>query len=291
MPSTKSIVSLAALAVAVQASPLAARDTCDTANDFTAAKCANVGVIFARGTFDPGNIGPWVGCPFGDALHGAFGENVAFQGVDPSRYPADLSGYVDDGGSETGASALASQVKAYATRCPKSKIVISGWSQGALVAHKSFNYITDKATRDRIIALAVFGDPISVWSDTVSFPSIPSNTKFLPYCQTTTPDPLCANVSEDFPNTAGAFIDKLKAIWADVNQAELNDGQRQALSSLMVQLPSQASKKITKLGKDIIGGHLRRWLLTPEHFWYGVGDHPMTSQAAADIFKVYQSSH
>lgn len=54
MPSFKSLLWLAALAVTTEASPLTTRASCDTANDWANPGCANIAVIFARGTFDSG---------------------------------------------------------------------------------------------------------------------------------------------------------------------------------------------------------------------------------------------
>lgn len=90
------------------------------------ATCSDLAVIFARGTFDPGNIGPWVGAPWRDDLV-AKHSSVAFQGVDAEAYPADLAGYIVEGGSNTCADSLGSAVRTYASACPDSKIVVSGW--------------------------------------------------------------------------------------------------------------------------------------------------------------------
>lgn len=237
------------------------------------------------------NIGSWVGCPFQDSIKAKFGNSakVAFQGVSASDYSADLSGYIDDGGSPACSSSLARSVEDYAKRCPKAKFVISGWSQGALCAHKSFNSLTSPATRSRVFALTTFGDPISVWQDDMFFPALPANTKLLSYCKTSTPDPLCTNPLEDLPHDPKQFVQRLEAIWRDFSTADLNDAQKQAVKDLISELPKQASKKIGKLGKDILAGHIRRWMLTPQHFLYGVGPNPMTQQAASDIVAAYRA--
>ncbi len=74
------------------------------------------------------NIGSWVGQPFREALREKSGrEKVSFQGVSPRDYPADLDGYIEDGGPESCAISLGSAVERYADRCPASKIVIAGW--------------------------------------------------------------------------------------------------------------------------------------------------------------------
>lgn len=50
-----SFTSLLALAASTQASPLVARAN-DVANDFDKSSCAELAVIFARGTFDSGYV-------------------------------------------------------------------------------------------------------------------------------------------------------------------------------------------------------------------------------------------
>ncbi|KAI1385132.1 carbohydrate esterase family 5 protein [Hypoxylon trugodes] len=268
------------------------RDTAVSANDWDSvlkgdqgAGCADLAVIFARGTFDQGNLGPWVGGPFHDALiSGASGINVAFQGVSTDDYPADLAGYIEEGGSNNCAKSLGSAVQTYSSHCPNAKIAVWGWSQGALCAHKSMGELGDAASK--VIALGVFGDPISVWQDTVSFPSLPSSTTLLSYCEKTTPDPLCTDPTDDFPQSASAFIDRLVDIWKNVDQTHMNDAQKEAVGDLLVQLPKQAAGELGQLAKDIIGGHLRRWMLTPEHFWYGIDGTIKT--AVDDLVRVYK---
>lgn len=90
------------------------------------ASCADVAVIFARGTFDPGNVGPWVGGPWRDDLKSKH-DSVAFQGVRSDDYEASLAGYIEDGGPDSAGESLAEDVKAYSEACPDAKIVISGW--------------------------------------------------------------------------------------------------------------------------------------------------------------------
>jgi len=45
------------------------------------AECKPVTIIFARGTFEPGNIGLLAGPPFFDALSANIGDKLAVQGV------------------------------------------------------------------------------------------------------------------------------------------------------------------------------------------------------------------
>ncbi|XXH01012.1 hypothetical protein Hte_007363 [Hypoxylon texense] len=270
------------------------RDAAVSANDWDLVlegkdngQCSDLAVIFARGTFDKGNLGPWVGGPFRDALvTKSAGIKVAVQGVSSEDYPADLAGYVEDGGSDGCAESLGKAVQAYVARCNDSKIAIWGWSQGALCAHKSLGKLGDAASN--VIALGVFGDPISVWEDSVHYPAIPQGTELLSYCEKTTPDPLCNNPTEEFPQDPAAFIDRIKAIWEEVDETHMNDAQREAVGDILVELPEQALGQLGQLAKDIFEGHLRRWMLTPEHFWYGIDE--KVSAAADDLVRVYKKS-
>ncbi len=167
------------------------------------------------------------------------------------------------------------------------------YSQGALCAHKSLDAskaLVDEHARSQVIALTTFGDPISVWSDSTNFPAPPRNARLLSYCEANIPDPLCTNPLERWPHSPQAFIDKLEAMWRDFSDADLNGAQETAIGDLIVQLTSQAKSKIGKLGKDILAGHIRHWMLTPQHFLYGLGPHPMTEQAAEDIARAFQQS-
>lgn len=95
-------------------------------------ECKPVTVIFARGTVELGNVGSLVGPPFFNALDQAIGaDNVAVQGV---PYPASIVGYLE-GGDKGGATNAAQLLEQTASQCPDTQIVLSGYSQGAQVAH------------------------------------------------------------------------------------------------------------------------------------------------------------
>lgn len=67
-----------------------------TQDDLTkSASCADVTVVFARGTTEPGNVGLVTGPPFFDALKEQLGnKSLAFQGV---KYPATFAGFNKNG--------------------------------------------------------------------------------------------------------------------------------------------------------------------------------------------------
>ena len=72
------------------------------------------------------NVGPWVGGPWRDDLKSKH-SGAAFQGVNPDDYPADLAGYIEEGGPQECGDSLANDVKAYSAACPDAKLVVSGW--------------------------------------------------------------------------------------------------------------------------------------------------------------------
>jgi hypothetical protein len=161
-------------------------------------------------------------------------------------------------------------------------------SQGALCARKAFSKerLPDESIRRRIMALTVFGDPAGVWDDTLQFPQLPEVTQTLSYCQQTTPDPLCTNPRDEFPTDPLLFIDRLVAIWRDFDEAELNQAQKMAVAALLIELPRQAiPEQLGSLKDDLWHHRVRRWLLTPEHFWYGIDG--SVEKAADDIATVY----
>jgi cutinase len=94
--------------------------------------CADVEMVFARGTFEAPGVGV-TGQAFVDAVQARTGNrSVDVYGV---NYPASL----DFGAAADGVVDASNRVRDVAARCPNSKIVVGGYSQGAAVAA----YITE----------------------------------------------------------------------------------------------------------------------------------------------------
>ncbi len=90
-------------------------------------QCADVEVIFARGTMEPPGPGA-VGQQFSDALTSRLGGNSV--DVYPVNYPASLNfSQAADGIADA-----ANRVLDTVNTCPNSKIVLGGYSQGAAIA-------------------------------------------------------------------------------------------------------------------------------------------------------------
>ncbi|KAF9072880.1 cutinase [Rhodocollybia butyracea] len=119
--------------------------------------CADVIVVFARGTLEPAPIGTIVGPPLEGNLTTALaadGKTLSFQGVD---YPASIAGFLE-GGDPTGSATMATMLTTAATSCPSAAIVSSGYSQGAQLVHNSAKLVSSDVSA-RINAIVMFGDP------------------------------------------------------------------------------------------------------------------------------------
>jgi cutinase len=92
----------------------------------SAAPCADVEVIFARGTFEPPGVGE-TGQAFVDALRAQLGGKSV--DVYPVNYPASL----DFSTAAAGVIDASNKVRDVAATCPKTKMVLGGYSQGAAV--------------------------------------------------------------------------------------------------------------------------------------------------------------
>ncbi|KAH7179575.1 cutinase-domain-containing protein [Fusarium flagelliforme] len=118
-------------------------------------ECKDVTVIFARGTTEPGNVGMAAGPPFFKALGEKLGsDKLAVQGVD---YKADIAGIMQMG-DKAGTEKMAALVKQAVEKCPKTKIVMSGYSQGAMLVHGAARALPAE-TSSKIAAVVNFGDP------------------------------------------------------------------------------------------------------------------------------------
>lgn len=93
----------------------------------SAAPCPDVEVVFARGTTEPPGIGG-VGQAFVDSLRSQVGARSV--GVYPVNYPA-TDDYAQS--ASVGASDASAHVQSMAANCPNTRMVLGGYSQGALV--------------------------------------------------------------------------------------------------------------------------------------------------------------
>ena len=112
----------------------------------SAQPCPDIEVVFARGTYEPPGVGG-PGQSFVDALRARAGERTV--AVSPVDYPAsgnfgnriEFARTVVDGIKNA-----ADHIEATARTCPDTKMVLGGYSQGAVVA----GYVTAAAIPDGI---------------------------------------------------------------------------------------------------------------------------------------------
>src|ERR1700761_3023400 len=136
--------------------PLAAADGCPDAE-----------VVFARGTGEPvGPGGP--GQAFFDSLSGQLpGKTVNLY---PVNYPS-TADYVNS--ARAGAADAVAHVQATAANCPKTKIVLGGYSQGAGVMDMTSHQLSAQVA-NHVAAVALFGNPQSSYAKQLSDSQIPA---------------------------------------------------------------------------------------------------------------------
>ncbi|KAF4483272.1 putative cutinase 1 [Colletotrichum fructicola Nara gc5] len=166
------------------------RETGTIAKEFTRGGCRDVIFIFARGSVETGNMvscpsrlgcatalrrpyshssttsdgadvkafhqGSTVGPPTSDGLKKKYGDNrVATEGVD---YAAALTpNFLPGGADPDGVATMRKLLNDAASKCPNAKLVAGGYSQGAAVAHRSIESLSD-STKNRILGVITYGD-------------------------------------------------------------------------------------------------------------------------------------
>ena len=114
--------------------------------------CPDAEVVFARGTGEPPGVGG-TGQAFIDALTAQVpGRSV---GVYPVNYPA-TNDYVNS--AKAGAGDASAHIQNMFASCPKTKMVLGGYSQGAAVMDLTTNQLPARIG-DHVAAVVLFGNP------------------------------------------------------------------------------------------------------------------------------------
>ncbi|RKF76671.1 Cutinase [Golovinomyces cichoracearum] len=172
--------------------------------------CKPVTMIYARGTGESGNVGGKnsPGPAWFTEMRKVMGEdNLTVQGV---NYEANLFGYLK-GGDPEGSQNYYDMADQAVTKCPDTKLVLGGYSQGAQLAHNAARRYTNEMT-SKVAAAVMFGDPYA--KHTLGY--IPTR-KVMTICHEG--DIICKNVgtasahltyAKDAPEAAMFVMDMLK---------------------------------------------------------------------------------
>ena len=140
--------------------------------------CPDVEVVFARGTTEPPGVGR-IGQSFVDTLRSHVGTKSV--GVYPVDYPATT----DFPTAADGISDAGTHVEQMATTCPRTRMVLGGYSQGAAV----MGFVTESAVPDgvhlvqalqpmpaelspHVAAVALFGKPSGQFMSIINEPPV-----------------------------------------------------------------------------------------------------------------------
>jgi hypothetical protein len=148
--------------------------------------CPNVEVVFARGTNEPPGVGR-IGQDFVDTLRSRVGTKSL--GVYAVNYPANMDfPTAIDGINDAG-----HHVESMAASCPRTKMVLGGYSQGAAVmGFVTANAVPDGANlaqppepmppdvANHVAAVALFGKPSSQFMSVVNEPPITIGPLYAP---------------------------------------------------------------------------------------------------------------
>ncbi|KAH7380542.1 cutinase-domain-containing protein [Phaeosphaeria sp. MPI-PUGE-AT-0046c] len=143
--------------------------------------CPKAILVFARGSTETGTLGT-LGRPLGDALERKYGaKDVWVQGVG-GPYDATIGGNLLPRGSTPASIAEMVRLLTMAnTKCPTSKVVAGGYSQGAALAAAAVSDST-AAVRDQIVGTVLFGYTKNL-QNRGAIPNYPSN-KLKVFCNT-----------------------------------------------------------------------------------------------------------
>jgi cutinase len=184
------------LAVTAATSAIAA--TLATAAPASAApRCSDIEIVFARGTDEPAGIGR-VGQALVDELQPLVGKKSI--GTYAVKYPASY----DFLQAAAGATDASKRIQDTAAKCPKTKLVLGGYSQGAAVmdvvatspiAGLGYNAPLPAAIVPRIAAIVVFGNPSARLGQPLTRMSPDFGARTADLCNTN--DPICST-GQDF---------------------------------------------------------------------------------------------
>lgn len=172
-----------------------------------AATCPDYELIFGRGTSEPAGIGR-VGQALADQLRASMGNRTLdTYGV---NYPASYDFLTAADGAVDATNRMATM----AERCPSTRFILGGYSQGAAVVDMLMgipplgNKVGDVGSApplssnlaDKVAAIAVFGNPSTKFGLPVSAAVVPFAGKGIDLCSNG--DPICSQGRNPFAHTS-----------------------------------------------------------------------------------------
>lgn len=119
--------------------------------------CPDTEVVFARGSGQPVGLGD-----VGEAFVKALTAQVSDKSI--TAYPVDYPATHDyHNSAQVGEADAVAHIQATVANCPKTKLVLGGYSQGASVIAMSSNSLPP-AVADHVAAVTLFGPPASAYS-------------------------------------------------------------------------------------------------------------------------------
>ncbi|WP_157519191.1 cutinase family protein [Modestobacter sp. Leaf380] len=158
-----------------------------------AAACADVDVVFARGTGETPGLGI-TGRPFVSALTSQLGDRTV------SSYAVDYAANTAQTSAGPGATDMSRHISQVAAECPGTRFVIGGYSQGATVTDIAVGIRTGTTTgtpipaalADRVAAVVVFGNPLGLSGGrTIATSSTTYGPRSVDYCNSS--DSVCGS--------------------------------------------------------------------------------------------------
>lgn len=177
--------------------------------------CPDIEVVFARGTDEPAGIGN-VGKAFVDTLR------PMVKGSTVDTYAVEYPASWDFMKAAAGATDMSKRIQATAARCPKTKIVMGGYSQGAAVVDVvatspvgglGYSAPLPAAVVPRVASVVVFGNPSARLGQPLTRMSPDFGARTADLCNTN--DPICSlgqdwNAHITYPKSG---LIKLAAQW------------------------------------------------------------------------------
>lgn len=157
----------------------------------SAQDCPDVDLSFARGRKEPVGVGR-----VGDAFVESLTPRVQTAGLSMNVYPVNYDAGIFSAGG--GANDMSGHLQKVATDCPRTKLIIGGYSMGAEVVDTvlgvpniglGFNKPLPNDVGDRIVAIATFGNAVHRTGGSLGAVSPPYGNRVIDLCNQG--DPIC----------------------------------------------------------------------------------------------------